>query len=67
MKLLLDMNLPPARSPSVVLLRTSDVSSSSAESFVLEALRVCSGELADGAIVTVDETGRRIRVLPLRS
>jgi len=56
-----------ARGPSVVLLRTGDVSSSSAESLVLEALRVCANELAGGAIVTVDEAGQRVRVLPLRS
>jgi predicted nuclease of predicted toxin-antitoxin system len=56
-----------ARSPSVVLLRTGDVSSPVVESLLLRALRACSNELAAGAIVTVDEAGQRVRVLPLRS
>lgn len=56
-----------ARGPSVVLLRTGNVSSSTAESFILRALRTCSRELTDGAIVTADEAGQRVRVLPLRS
>ncbi|HVE81601.1 MAG TPA: DUF5615 family PIN-like protein [Myxococcales bacterium] len=56
-----------ARGPSVVLLRTGDVSSSEVESLVLRALRACANELAGGAIVTVDEAGQRVRVLPLRA
>lgn len=56
-----------ARSPSVVLLRTGDVSSPVVESLVLGALRACADQLAAGAIVTVDQVGQRVRVLPLRS
>jgi len=50
-----------------VLLRTGDVSSLEVESLVLGALRACADELAGGAIVTVDEAGQRVRVLPLRA
>jgi predicted nuclease of predicted toxin-antitoxin system len=56
-----------ARGPSVVLLRTGDVSAPEVETLVIRALRACSSKLAEGAIVTVDEAGQRVRVLPLRS
>lgn len=54
-----------ARSPSVVLLRTSNVMASSTEALILTAIRACASDLASGAIVTVDEAGQRVRALPL--
>ncbi|MSU50630.1 MAG: hypothetical protein EXS37_16340 [Opitutus sp.] len=48
-----------ATSPSVVLLH--------AGTRVIAALRTCARELADGAILTLDDKRHRVRLLPLRA
>ena len=53
-----------ALSPSVVLIRAGDVTAATVESLVLAALEACADELQRGAIVTVEEAGRRVRALP---
>lgn len=54
-----------ARGPSVVLIRTTDVMGATIEALVLAALAACDEELTQGAIVTIDEAGHRVRALPL--
>jgi predicted nuclease of predicted toxin-antitoxin system len=54
------------RSPSVIQLRARDVTPDGAGSLVLEALTSWETELRQGALVSVDETSRRVRILPLR-
>ena len=53
-----------ATSPSVVLIRAAYASGATVEALVIAALSACAEELALGAIVTVDEAGRRVRALP---
>jgi len=52
--------------PSVIPLRANDVTRQAAGAVMLEALTSFGGELERGALVTVDEDGGRVRVLPLR-
>ena len=54
-----------ARGPSVVLLRCGDISSSTVLSLLVAALDACEAELDSGAIVTVEESSRRVRALPM--
>jgi predicted nuclease of predicted toxin-antitoxin system len=56
-------NLGP---PSVIQLRGRDVSPDGAGSLILEALTAWEPELRRGALMSVDETSRRVRMLPLR-
>jgi predicted nuclease of predicted toxin-antitoxin system len=51
--------------PSVLQLRSQDVSPESMGAPVLAALRQFSAELAAGALVTIDPTRSRVRLLPL--
>ena len=53
-------------SPSVIQLRARDVTPDGAGSLILEALTSWETELRQGALVSVDETRRRVRILPLR-
>lgn len=53
--------------PSVVQIRAEDVSPEAIGKPVLNALRQMAGELEKGALVTVDSSRARIRVLPLRA
>lgn len=55
------------RKPSVVQLRADDVSPEAAGETVLAAIRQCSEELADGALLTVDVARFRLSLLPLRT
>jgi predicted nuclease of predicted toxin-antitoxin system len=55
-----------ARGPSVVLIRAGDVLVPAVEALVAAALVACAEELRDGAIVTVDSAGHRVRALPLK-
>lgn len=55
-----------AKGPSVVLIRAGDVLAPAVETLVTSALVACADELLDGAIVTVDTAGHRVRALPLR-
>ena len=56
-----------ATSPSVVLLRLADVDPAKAGTRVIAALRTCARELADGAILTINDNRHRVRLLPLRA
>ena len=56
-----------ANSPSVIQLRAKDVTPAAAGGLILGALVSLEIELRQGALVTVDEDGRRVRILPLRT
>ncbi len=51
--------------PSIVQLRASDVRPQTIGSSVLAALRQMESELSHGALITIDLSRTRIRVLPL--
>jgi predicted nuclease of predicted toxin-antitoxin system len=52
--------------PSVVQLRTQDVLSESAAGIVATALEAHREDIERGALLSIDEAGTRVRVLPLR-
>jgi len=52
--------------PSVVLLRLPDVDPMRTSGLVVAALHTCASALAAGAILTIDENRRRVRLLPLQ-
>jgi predicted nuclease of predicted toxin-antitoxin system len=54
-----------ATAPSVIQLRTSDVLPEAVGERVLGAIRLLGEELQNGAIVTIDLSRARVRVLPL--
>jgi predicted nuclease of predicted toxin-antitoxin system len=56
-----------ARGPSVVQVRTHDPLSDSFVGLVSAALTRFEAELATGALVVVDETRSRVRILPITS
>lgn len=56
-----------ANAPSVLQVRTQDVTPEHLESLVVAVLRQHEAELDAGALVTVDEVRSRVRILPLRS
>lgn len=51
--------------PSVVQIRAEDVSPDAIGRPVIDALRQMAGELEDGALLTVDPSRTRLRLLPL--
>jgi predicted nuclease of predicted toxin-antitoxin system len=51
--------------PSVLQVRTQDVTPGHLAPLVFAAIREHSAALASGALVTLDEAGARVRVLPL--
>lgn len=53
--------------PSVVQIRANDVNPGVIGTRVIAALRQMSSDLADGALLTVDTSRTRVRLLPLRS
>ena len=53
--------------PSVIQLRTPDVTPGVAGDLMLHVLRAFEEQLRRGALVTVEEGGGRARVLPLRT
>lgn len=53
------------KKPSVVQLRTDDLSPEAVGSMIVQALHQMRGELEAGALLTVDAKRARIRVLPL--
>ena len=57
--------LTQADGPSVIQVRTQDVSPASLETVILTALKSCGAQLEAGALVVVDENKLRIRILPL--
>lgn len=58
--------LTGAEAPSVIQVRTEDVTPQAIGNLVLGALRQFESLLDEGAIITVDEGTQRARVLPLR-
>ena len=54
-----------AKAPSVIQIRTQDVLSDRFQNLVVNALRQFEWALASGALVVIDESRSRARVLPL--
>ncbi len=52
--------------PSVVQLRTQDITPAHASPLLLSVLRECAKQLEEGCLVSVDEDRLRARLLPLR-
>ncbi|MGH9200180.1 MAG: DUF5615 family PIN-like protein [Vicinamibacterales bacterium] len=55
------------QAPSVVQLRAQDLLSDSAVAAVARALTVHTDDLSRGALLSINESGTRVRLLPLRS
>ncbi len=55
-----------AAGPSVIQVRTQDVSPAHLEPLIITALRQFESELTAGALIVVDEVRSRARILPLR-
>jgi predicted nuclease of predicted toxin-antitoxin system len=55
-----------SRQPSVIQIRTQDVLPTSIGDMVVRALRTSRAQLEEGALVTVDPSRHRIRLLPIR-
>lgn len=54
------------RAPSVIQVRTQDILSERFKTLLVGALRQFESELASGALIVVDESRARARLLPLR-
>jgi predicted nuclease of predicted toxin-antitoxin system len=54
-----------ARGPSVIQVRTQDVTPGCLETVLVTALQAHRAALENGALVTVDEARSRVRILPL--
>ena len=54
-------------SPSVVQIRTHDLLSDVAVSTVARALEAHRGDIEGGALLSIDEGGARVRLLPLKN
>lgn len=52
-------------SPSVIQVRTQDVLPAKLAHLVITALRQFTSDLDSGALVTIDETRSRVRILPI--
>jgi predicted nuclease of predicted toxin-antitoxin system len=55
-----------AASPSVVQIRTQDLLSDDVIDIVADALRAHRASIERGVVVSIDEGGARVRMLPLR-
>jgi predicted nuclease of predicted toxin-antitoxin system len=55
-----------AQGPSVIQVRTSDVLPAHLESLLVGVLKEYAAALEGGALIVVDESRARVRVLPLR-
>ena len=58
--------LTQSSGPSVIQIRTEDISPASAGAAIVEALRRFFEELTAGALVEIDQHKQRVRVLPLQ-
>ena len=58
--------LTNADGPSVIQVRTQDVTPPAIGSLVINTLRQFEKELEQGALIVIDEARTRVRVLPLR-
>lgn len=54
-----------AKAPSVVQVRSQDVLSERFQNLIINALRQFETALASGALIVIDESRSRARVLPL--
>ncbi|MFB2921035.1 DUF5615 family PIN-like protein [Aerosakkonema funiforme] len=54
-----------AEAPSVIQVRTQDLLPASIENIVIETLRRFESELESGALITIDLTRSRVRILPI--
>ncbi len=54
-----------AGGPSIIQVRTQDVTSGHLETILVTALRAHEAALEAGALVTVDEARSRVRILPI--
>ena len=54
------------QSPSVVQLRVQDILSDAAVNAVATTVEAYRGDIKRGALLSVDESGTRVRMLPLR-
>ena len=54
-----------AQAPSVIQVRTQDVDPTSLSKRVVSLLQECEEHLARGALICLDESGQRLRILPL--
>jgi len=52
--------------PSVIQVRTQDVTPSAIGSLVLQTLRQFQTQLEQGALVVLDEVRGRVRILPVK-
>ena len=57
--------LTQAEGPSVIQVRTQDVTPSSIAKLMINALRQFQTELETGALIVLDESRSRVRILPL--
>ena len=57
--------LTHATGPSVFQIRAHDILRGSLEQVVIAALQQHEADLASGALVVVDQSGTRVRVLPM--
>jgi len=55
-----------ASGPSVLQVRAHDVLPAYLGAVVVAAIRQFAGQLADGALLTIDERASRVRLLPLK-
>ncbi len=58
--------LSQAKGPSVIQVRGQDVTPAAISTLVIRALAQFEKQLTQGALVVVDETSRRVRLLPLK-
>jgi predicted nuclease of predicted toxin-antitoxin system len=58
--------LTQAEGPSVIQVRTQDVTPSAIGKLVVNALRQFQSQLEKGALIVLDEANARARVLPLK-
>jgi len=56
-----------AAAPSVLQIRTQDVDPASLAKTVISVLRQCQKYFESGALISLDESTHRIRVLPIRA
>ncbi len=57
--------LTRANGPSVIQVRTQDVLPNHLEEIVVNTVRMYESQLRDGALVTVDESRGKVRLLPI--
>jgi predicted nuclease of predicted toxin-antitoxin system len=58
--------LTHAQGPSVIQMRGDTILPPTAGALLVTALRQCAQELANGALLVVDENRTRVRVLPIK-